>query len=275
MRIFEIRDAELEEELKKKKVLGYLIYYKNAKAFYIELPDDADPWETPLLLSSFASRGQYSIDSYWSGMWVEQRIVPRDRQNIGSILRDNGLSEYDEFQLLTLAKGRCAQDACYIKEISNDPLPKLLEERWSRKVEDVIPIDQTRLLIFFRTGEVRVIRGKEISDCSEACIPYTLSEERFRNVEVQPDGYGIWWNERARVSCRDLYTMGAPVPLSINDFCSFVQQRVLSVTEAAVMLGCSRQNIDDLTRRGKLHPIRTDAKNKLYLRTEVLQRKKA
>ncbi len=69
--------------------------------------------------------------------------------------------------------------------------------------------------------------------------------------------------------------MGAPVPLSINDFCSFVQQRVLSVTEAAVMLGCSRQNIDDLTRRGKLHPIRTYAKNKLYLRAEVLQRKKA
>ena len=51
MRIFAIKD----DTLSRKSVLGYLIYYENAKAFYIELPDDADPWATPLLLSGNAA----------------------------------------------------------------------------------------------------------------------------------------------------------------------------------------------------------------------------
>ena len=42
MRIFAIKDDTLSREI----VLGYLIYYENAKAFYIELPDDADPAES-------------------------------------------------------------------------------------------------------------------------------------------------------------------------------------------------------------------------------------
>ena len=40
MRIFAIKD----ETMPKEQILGYLIYYENAKSFYIELPDDADPW---------------------------------------------------------------------------------------------------------------------------------------------------------------------------------------------------------------------------------------
>ena len=54
MKTFAIRN----EEDKKKKDLGYLIYYEKEKRFYIELPDDADPWETPLLLSSCLKRGR-------------------------------------------------------------------------------------------------------------------------------------------------------------------------------------------------------------------------
>lgn len=41
---------------------------------------------------------------------MQQRIAPTDRQNLGQILKDNGLDEYDEFQLLMLANGRCVQD---------------------------------------------------------------------------------------------------------------------------------------------------------------------
>ena len=38
------------------------------------------------------------------------------------------------------------------------------------------------------------------------------------------------------------------------------------------ILGCSRQNIIDLTKRGKLHPIKTSEKSTLYLKSEVLKR---
>lgn len=41
MKIFAIRNEEDEN----RKDLGYLIYYEKPRRFYIELPDDADPWE--------------------------------------------------------------------------------------------------------------------------------------------------------------------------------------------------------------------------------------
>jgi len=270
MKIFAIKDKSLSAD----KVLGYLIYYENAHAFYIELPEDADVWETPLLLSSFVKRGEYSIGSYWSRLWVEQRIIPQDRQNIGQILRDNHLYEYDEFELLKLSMGRCAQDQCYLEEVYEKDLPAMLAERWKLKLDDAIPLKDGRLLAFFRNGEVRLVDVKKCAEGHSACLPYINNPDRFLRLNVQPDGYGVMWSEQAVLSDRELYACGTAVPLSLDDFCSFVQNRVVNSSEACKLLDCSRQNIDDLTRRGRLHPIRTDAKNKLYLKNEVMQRKK-
>ena len=68
MRLFVLRDDTLPRE----RLLGYLIYYETAKAFYMELSDGIDPWEAPPLFSAFAERGAYSINSYWSLRWVQQ-----------------------------------------------------------------------------------------------------------------------------------------------------------------------------------------------------------
>ena len=46
------------------KDLAYLFYYEKEKLFFTELPEEADPWETPLLLSSFAERGIKTVNSY-------------------------------------------------------------------------------------------------------------------------------------------------------------------------------------------------------------------
>lgn len=183
----------------------YLIYYEKAKAFYIEMPEDADPWETPLLLSSFVERGQRSVDSYWSRLWAQQRISPQDRQNIGQVLKENGLKEYDEFQLLMLTMRRCAQDDCYLEEISKDRIPSLLAERWKAKIEDVVPLSDARLLIFFRNGEVRISDINELALSRPECGPYISRKERFDAVEVQPDGYGVQWGEQAMISDNELY----------------------------------------------------------------------
>lgn len=43
--------------------------------------------------------------------------MPPERQNIGQILRANGLKEYDEFPLLLKNDGRCCQDECYIVKV--------------------------------------------------------------------------------------------------------------------------------------------------------------
>lgn len=270
MRIFAIKDDTLPSDT----ILGYLVYYEKPKAFYIELPYNADVWDTPPILSSFVKKGQYSINSYWSRIWVEQRIIPRERQNIGQILRENDMNEYDEFTLLTLADGRCAQDDCYIEEIIADKIPEILLSRWEKKVEDVVPLDRPRMLVFFRNSDVKIINIKDIPDYTSTCEPYLASDKRFVNVEVQPDGYGICWSEQAVISDKMLYDYGTPVPLSLDDFITFVRNRVINTAEACAILDCSRQNIDDLVKRKKLHPIRTDAKAKLFLKNEVMQRRK-
>lgn len=266
MRIFAIKDEELTG------ILAYLLYYEQAKSFYIELPDHADPWETPLLLSSFLKRGEHTVNAYWSRMWVQQRIVPSDRQNLGQILKANGLDEYDEFKLLMLSNGRCAQDNCYLEEITPGEIPDELTKRWAKKIEDVIPLAERHLLVFFRDGMVRKCSITPFAEGNPALAPVLQNDDIFRSVAVQTDGYGVRWSEQAVINNAALYRAGVEIPLSLNDFCSFIADRVVNSTEAAEMLGCSRQNIDDLTKRGKLHPVRVDTRNTLFLKNEIQQR---
>lgn len=131
LKVYEVKDETDESG----KVLAWLFYSPETKQFRIELPSDADYWTTPLLLSSLLERGEYSINPSWSQMWVEQRIVPIDRQNIRQILEDNGLKEYDPYELLILANGRCAQDEYYLKEVQIADLPEEIMGRLEQKAE--------------------------------------------------------------------------------------------------------------------------------------------
>ena len=80
------------------------------------------------------------------------------------------------------------------------------------------------------------------------------------------------WDVNMSVSDSMLYRIGKKLPLSAADFRNFVMHRVVNAAEAAEILGCSRQNIIDLTKRGKLHPVKTSEKNTLYLESEILKR---
>lgn len=268
MRIFVIRDDELPG-----KDLGYLMYYEQAKTFYIELPDDADEWETPLILSSFVRRGEYSVDAYWSLQWVRQRIVPQDRQNLGQILKDNHLKEYDELALLLPGQGRCAQDSLFIEEL--DDVPETIAYRWNYKLEDVIPLENCELLAFFRDGTARRISVSELVHDNRVFAPYLSGGELFRKVALQPDGYGVCWSDSAVLSDHLLYQSGESVPLKLEDFCHFVTMRIVNTAEAQRLLGCSRQNISDLVKRDKLHPVRIDGNNRMFRLAEVQQRMRA
>ena len=57
------------------------------------------------------------MDSDWSMRWVQTRIIPSSRQNIGEILRVNGMRSYDEHKLLLKNEGRSCQDEFYIEHI--------------------------------------------------------------------------------------------------------------------------------------------------------------
>ncbi len=268
MRIFAIRDESALDQ----KDLGYLLYYETEKRFYIELPDDADSWETPLLLASFIKRGERTVNSYWSKIWVQQRIVPQDRQNIGMVLRDNGLSQYDEFDLLMLSMGRCAQDDYYLVPVDDGELPDDILRRFEMRIEDIVPLDEFALLVFFRDGSTKKCSLNEYFEGKRNFQILLSRPEYFNQVQMQTGGHGVYWDEDRTISDFELFRMGKDVPLSVSDFQNFVVHRVINSAEAAEILDCSRQNIDDLTKRGKLHPLKTSGKSTLYLKSEVLKR---
>lgn len=268
MKIYAIRDESAEVQ----KDLAYLFYYEIEKQFYIELPENADPWETPLLLDSFVKRNEMTVNAYWSLKWVQQRIVPIDRQNLGEILRVNGLAEYDEYKLLMLAMGRCAQDDYYLVSMDENELPEEIVKRYATRVEDILPLENFSLLVFFRDG---VVKKCDLKAHFEETKPFHIllkKPEYFDSVRIQTGGYGVTWDVNMNIPDTMLYQRGKPIPLSMADFQNFVAQRVVNATEAAEILDCSRQNIIDLTKRGKLHPIKSSEKNTLYLKSEVVKR---
>ncbi len=105
---------------------------------------------------------------------------------------------------------------------------------------------------------------KAFSDLEGKKIYYNLSNyDAFR---------GIIGHECLNIDNDTLYESGDAVSLTMEDFSRFISYRVANTAEAAELLDCSRQNVEDLVRRGKLHPVKTDAKNKIFLRSEILQR---
>ena len=268
MKIFAIRD---ETDLTGKD-LAYLLYYETAKQFYVELPENADPWQIPMVLSSFARKGETSVNSYWSRLWVQQRIVPSDRQNISQVLRDNGLKEYDEYGLLMLAMGRCAQDDYYLVPINEKDLPVKIARRFGRRVEEVVPLSGCCLLVFFRDGTVRKC---DLADYLTSHRSYEIllkKPEFFRHVQIQTGGHGVCWDENLTVSDSVLYKMGNRIPLSQEDFRRYAAEQLINAAEAAEILHCSRQYINELVKAEKLHPIKATEKSTLFLRSEIQKR---
>lgn len=114
MRVFDIFDASKRN----RKPCARLIYDERADEASIIIAPDAAVGDLPLMLALFAERGEREIPDAWARRWVEERVPPRGRQNLGEILRANGLDSYDEIALLAAAEGRSAQDDFLLREVS-------------------------------------------------------------------------------------------------------------------------------------------------------------
>lgn len=99
------------------KTVAILNYEEKRKEFTIDIPEDVTEEEAPFRLSLLLQKGIRHVDSQWSMRWVQSRIIPSSRQNIGEILRVNGMDSYDEHKLLVKNEGRCCQDEFYIESL--------------------------------------------------------------------------------------------------------------------------------------------------------------
>ena len=61
---------------------------------------------------------------------------------------------------------------------------------------------------------------------------------------------------------------------SYDQLKNFLASEVVETSEAASLLGCSRQYVDQLVREQKLVPVRLLKNNKLFLRADIAARLK-
>ena len=269
MTTFEIRDAAQPIGRNVGRLVGYLFYYEKAKRFYTELISELDEWEAPAMFYGQVKRGIYSIDSKWSMKWVRQRIIPAERQNIGMILKENGLKAYDEYKLLCLSEGRCAQDEGYIVKIESEHIAPEIQKRLQKKVADVLPLQDNHVSVFFKDGNTRNIDAGQMLGEQNAFCRVLREPAIFDRVKVSPGGNGIEWDEDRSVMAETLYDTGEAIGIGYDDLLRYANKRLVDTTEACTLLHVSRQYINQLVKQGRLNPVLSGEKGRIFLRAEL------
>lgn len=250
--------------------LGYVLYYENTKSFYIELEKNINESKLPIVLDIFYGRKIYSINDYYSKLWLSQRVVPIDRQNIGDFLKDAKLKEYDLYKLLVLNNGRCTNDDYELVPI--DYIPETLQKRFKTKILDVVALNNNKILCFFLDGSCRRIDINELKKDDRKFSRVLSDPQEFNKVFVLSGGYGIgFWND-LYIDDSQLYKSGEKVNINYDEMICFVQNNIIDSYEASKILSCSRQNINDLLHRNKLTSIKQGKKNNLFLLKDVKNR---
>lgn len=265
MTVFEIRDSKERAD----KLLGYLFYYEKSHRFFAEILPEIDEWDAPFIFASFVKRGIYSINSEWSMRFVRQRIVPSDRQNLGAILKANNIKMYDEYKLLQLSEGRCAQDELYLVKCGDEDITIEIRERLDKKVKDVVPMNDHEVMVFFLNDYACTVDVEAIRKDNRLFSKVLSEPETFKNVRVSPGGNGIEWGEERFISAEELSLRGKSSELKYSDLLSFVSDRIVDTTETASILNCTRQYIGQLSSKGKLIPIKSGSNNNLYLKSDI------
>ena len=118
MRKFEIVDGSKRSP----KPCALLTWDEGKDDAWIDISEWASEFDVPMLFMPFIHKGERRIDGAWARRWIDERIVPSGRQNLGQVLRANNLQFYEPMALLIAGEGRCAQDDFYIREVHGDAL---------------------------------------------------------------------------------------------------------------------------------------------------------
>ena len=258
-----------DEELNRETPIGYLFYYEKAERFIIELCKDLDEWSAPLLFQGLVKKKMYTIPHTIAQMWVEERIIPSGRQNIGSILKNHKLQTYNEMALLNLSKGRCAQDRCYITEVASSDIPEEIKERSKANVLECFPTGDGQLICMFGDNSVRKVDLVALKEQYKNLIHVLRNRRLLDHVKVGVGGYSVVFDDSVEVTVEDLKRAGKELPLSAEDFYGFVQRNVVDATQVCNMMQCSRQNLSYLVKEEKIAPIIAGTTTNLYTRGAV------
>ncbi len=260
MKTFSIHDKSMESY----KAIGYLFYFERNKEFVIELNNNLNEWDAPLLFQKKVHDGEYTILNELASLWVRERIIPSGRQNISEILANSKLSEYSEYALLNITKGVCSMDECYLEDISYDDIPDSIKKRRTDNISDCFLTDSNCMVCLFNDNTVNKVSLKKLSSDFDG-INYVLKHDVLRkNLRIDGGGYTISFDNNVVVPAKLLKSDKYSEQITAEDFLAFAKNGLTDTSGACNILECSRQNISYLVREGKLNPVINDSKEKIF-----------
>lgn len=248
------------------KSFGCLYYFQKQDAYFIEIFDDISVFEAPFILDKFISEGKYTLDSYHARMWVEQRIVPPDRQNITMILKNHNLDNYDGFELLLAGKGRCAQDELRIVKVNN--IDSSITKRQEHKIKDAFYYKDKMFIIIFNNGQIGCCNISKLK-LSTRLDAFLKVKNNITDFEILPSGFGLTFGNNLDIMYNELYNIKEDITLNEDILRVICKNCVINSTEAAEIADCSRQNINKLTKNKTLLLLKEN--DNLVLKADVLQ----
>lgn len=113
LRKFAVKDGEYPE----KPPCAMLFYDEETDGYSVEIEEWTNPADLPAILGELVKKGIRKDSGKWARRFVEERVIPSDRQNIGMIMRQLGMKYYSEFPILEYTNGRCCMDDFFLEEV--------------------------------------------------------------------------------------------------------------------------------------------------------------
>ena len=265
MRVFVIHDSEIEND----NVIGFLLYYEKSDEYIVELREELDEWNCPLLFSGLIKKGIYTIPKDIARLWVEERVIPSDRQNIGIILRNAKLTNYNEINLLAISQGKSSQDNCFVEEIDKGDLPVWVTDRQVNNILESFPIVDNRVICLLGDDTAIEVDLEKCSPEVSKLNSILSNQEILSTLKVDAGGYGITFNDSISIDKRILIEHGVVLPIYAHVFKDFADHCCVNTTEACSILNCSRQNLGYLIKNDALHPIKDKWRENVFFRGEI------
>lgn len=261
--------CKIIDESRDNIVIAYLFHYEKSDAYTIEISDELRAEDAPILFDTFIERGTYTADPEFSKRWVENRVIPRDRQNLGTILRDNGLREYDSFKLLMLAEGRCAQDDLCITQVREDQLPAWVQERRRNKIEFALPLRDWNLILIYGDKSIWRVDTKPLLADNHLTKDILKRADKHSNAHLMTGGSGIEWASGVFLTAEELRGKGKRLPLNKEELDALIKSYVVDSADISNELGCSRQYVSKLVRENGLEEFKATSSSRLFTRSEL------
>ncbi len=260
MKTYVIRDKDRDIP----NEIGYLFCYEKAEEYIIELCDDLDEWEAPLLFQKFVREKKYTIPRDAAKMWVRERVVPSGRQNIGAILKQEKLNEYNEMKLLVLGRGKSSQDNCYIEKISYDDIPECIKQRSNKNIEECFVSSNENIVCLFKDNTVKKVSLEKLQKTYKELLYIRRRKLEEQRLEISAGGYSISIDNSVDIFVEDLRSPLYEETIIAEDFRLFATRNIVDTTEACERLSCTRQNLSYLIKSGQIKPLMGTSKENLF-----------